>query len=175
GPAFGESRAVDGRECLLVAERRHEVQVAAATDGWHGFQRARMHALYSAPVGEMKAVDSFGVVEVCVHVRIVPVVEQEETAVTGEKGFHGIARIVGDHHPLRALESAVPRRGNRKLRARRQLDDSNEHDPQPAHYAYSHRRAKRRAIRNKTTPDPISTPTCGARCRMGSSRLKTLV
>ena len=42
-------------------------------------------------------------------------------------------------------------------------------------YWYSHLRAKRRAIRKRTMPAPISTANCGARCETGSSRQNTLV
>jgi hypothetical protein len=55
----------------------------------------------------VKVIDSFGVVEVCIHARIVPVVEKQEAAVMGDKRLHGIARIIGDGHPLRVLEGGV--------------------------------------------------------------------
>ena len=57
------------------------------------------------------------------------------------------------------------------------MDRRMPHPDTPTHNtdpAYSHRRAKRRAIRKRIMPDPISTATCGARRQTGSSRQKTL-
>ena len=98
GCAFGEARAVDGRKGLLVTARRYEVQIAAATDGWHGFKSAGIHAPNLATVSEM---------QIGVHCRIVAIVEQEEAAVVRQKRFHGIVGIVDDGHMLRLLEGSV--------------------------------------------------------------------
>src|SRR5450432_1317535 len=96
--------AIERRRRLVVAAGRDEMEISLAVHRGHAFKG---RCVYTADLAlELKGeiVDALGPVQICIDLRLVEVVEEENFSVASEEWLHGVAIVAADGHALKTVK-----------------------------------------------------------------------